>query len=674
MIGVNQHKLELRFNAWESLTSREDGLNMVQLFRDSLDFVLQHTSKPYSDFVGLTLRDQSKILASNGSPPAIVHNCVHKQVWAVTQRQPNAPAIFAWDGEFTYSELESSARRLAGYLIHLGVGLEIKVGLCMDKSRWVPVAMLAVLQAGGAVVPLGSQYPPNRIQTIARNAGITVLLADRVHAKRLEGIVSQTVEVNATLLDKLPPPPKAADPTWPGVTPDNAGWVVYTSGSTGVPKGVVLQHKALCTPMHAQAARYGMGPWTRALQFSAHTFDITVKDFFTTLSFGGCVCIPSEIQRVNDLGMVIKTFGVTFATLTPTVTSLLDPRDLPTLNTIVGTGEALKPAVVQPWLEEGGVKWFNAYGPSECSHTSTINGPITRAEDAPNIGFPALNCLWVTDPLDFNRLSPIGAVGELLIEGPIAREYLHDPVKTAASFVVDPSFVGRLGLTPGRRMYRTGDLVRQNKDGSLTYLGRRDTQIKIRGQRVEVREIESRISQSLPGNPPVCVDLVQPQGSDLTTPMLFAAIDMHNEVASQGGTAPGTLCEPSENLRGRLQNLHSQLIDELPLYMVPSHLVPFAILPTNASGKQDRQATRAILERLTEHELAVFKRTDAAKGTVSTETEKSLQAIWAEVLGRPAATIGSNDRMLNLDCSYPILAVSRAKWLPRLPLNDPERE
>jgi non-ribosomal peptide synthetase component F len=225
-----------------------------------------------------------------------------------------------------------------------------------------------------------------------------------VHAKRLEGIVLQTVEVDAVLLDKLPPPPPKTAATWPNVTPENAGWVVYTSGSTGVPKGVVLQHKALCTPMHAQAARYGIGPGTRVLQFSAHTFDITVKDFFTTLSFGGCVCIPSETQRVNDLGMAIKTLRVTFATLTPTVASLLDPRDVSTLDTIVGTGEALTPAVVRPWLEVGRVKWFNAYGPSECSHTSTINGPITRAENAPNIGFPALNCLWVTDPLDFNRL------------------------------------------------------------------------------------------------------------------------------------------------------------------------------------------------------------------------------------------------------------------------------
>jgi len=642
-INIDKHRLGLRFNVWESLTLREDALNMMQLFRDSLDFILPNASKPCSDFVGLTMQDQAKIVASNRSPYAVIRNCVHDQVWATTQRQPDRPAVYAWDGELTYSELDASARRLAASLIRLGVGLEGKVGVCMDKSRWVPVVMLAILQAGGVVVPLGNQHPPNRIQTIARNADISILLADRVHAKRLEGIVPHTVVVDATYLDQLPSP---TIPTWPSVSPDNAAWIVHTSGSTGVPKAVVLEHKTLCAPMYVQVARYKMGPSTRALQFSAQTFDVVVKDIFTTLSFGGCVCIPSESQRLDDLGMAIKTMGVNFATLTPTVASLLDLRDLPMLDTIVLTGEALSPAVIQPWLEEGRVKLFNGYGPSECSHVSTINGPITRAEDASNIGFPAANCLWITDPLDFNRLSPIGAVGELFIEGAIAREYLHDPDRTAAAFVLDPGFVKRLGIAPGRRMYRTGDLVRQNKDGSLTYLGRWDTQVKIRGQRVEVGEIESRISQSLPGNPLVCVDLVQPRNSALGSSMLIAAIDMH-EAASHGGSVPGTLCETSESLRDLLQSLHSKLVDELPLYMVPSHFVPFVSLPTNASAKLDRRATRTILEILTESELAMFKKKDAL-GTISTETEKSLQAIWAEVLERPAADIGSNDHFMHL--------------------------
>ncbi|KAL4862574.1 hypothetical protein BDV12DRAFT_202932 [Aspergillus spectabilis] len=196
-------------------------------------------------------------------------------------------------------------------------------------------------------------------------------------------------------------------------------------------------------------------------------------------------------------------------------------------------------------------------------------------------------------------------------------------------------------------MYRTGDLVRQNRDGSLTYLGRRDTQIKIRGQRVEVAEIETRISQSLPGNPLVCVDLVHPRDSLAGSTTLMAAIDMH-EMIPHVRSAPGRLCESSGTLRDSLQQLHSKLVDELPLHMVPTHSVPFVSLPMNASGKLDRRATRALLESLTDGELVAFKKTASLGASISTKTEQALQAIWAEVLQRPAAEIAADDHFMHL--------------------------
>ncbi|KAI5468188.1 hypothetical protein BGZ63DRAFT_419816 [Mariannaea sp. PMI_226] len=642
-ISIDKHKLGLRFSVWESLTSRDDALNMLQLFRDALNYVLQSPGKCCSDFVGLTTQDQTRIVARNESPFAVARSCVHDQVWATTQRQPDSPAVDAWDGQLTYSELNATSRRLAAVLVRMGIRVEDKVGVCMDKSRWVPVVMLAILQAGGVVVPFGNQHPPKLIHNIARDADVSILLADHLHAKRLQGVLSQIHVVDTGYLHRLPLP---TDVTWPSVSPDNAAWIVHTSGSTGTPKGVVLEHKTLCAPMHFQASRYKMGPWTRALQFSAHTFDVVVKDIFTTLSIGGCVCIPSEKQRLDDLGTAIKMMLVNFASLTPTVASLLDLRDLPTLETVVLTGEALRSSVIQPWLEGGRVSWFNAYGPSECSHVSTIHGPITQAAEASNIGFPAANHLWITNPLDNDVLSPIGAVGELLIEGAIAREYLHDPGKTAAAFVIDPKFIKRLGLAPGRRMYRTGDLVQQHWNGSLIYLGRRDTQIKIRGQRVEVGEIESRISESLAGSPLVCVDLIKLRKSNSDEAMLMAAIDMH-KTFSHDDLEPGRLFEPSERLRVLLQGLLSRLVDELPSYMVPSHIVPFTTLPTNSSGKLDRRATRALLEIVTESELAMFKKNDVIGG-VSTKMEEKLREIWAEVLHRPVAEIRNNDHFMHL--------------------------
>ncbi|KAI1333949.1 hypothetical protein F5Y15DRAFT_430188 [Xylariaceae sp. FL0016] len=639
-ISVNRYGLRLRLSTWESMTSQEDARNLIRLFRDSLVFVLRDARGSCSDFIGLTESDQARVLASNKEPYDIVRNCVHDQVWAMTAKQPNHEAVHAWDGAFTYLELDNFATRLAFSLLRLGLKSEGTVGVCMDKSRWAPVAMLAILKAGGIVVPLGHQYPPNRVRTITQSAGISILLADRSHAKRLDGIVPDVLMVDKDFLDELP---SMSSAVLPRVSPDHAAWVVFTSGSTGKPKGVVLEHKTLCSPMHVQAARYNIGPSTRALQFSAHTFDVVVKDIFTTLSFGGCVCIPSETARLNDLGSAINAMKVNFATLTPTVASLLDPRDVPGLETIVSTGEALSAAILQPWLQHGVAKWFNGYGPSECSHVSTINGPIARADEASTIGLPAANRLWVVDPLDFNRLSPIGAVGELLIEGAIARGYLNDPDGTAAAFVIEPGFMKRLGLAAGRRMYRTGDLVRRSKDGKLEYLGRKDTQIKIRGQRVELGEVESRISRLLPRNPLVCVDVLH---SDRGLSTLIAAVEMPDEAYSENALlcAP---CRATDELRIMLQGALDRLLDELPLYMVPSHLVPFSRLPKNASAKLDRRAIREALVELTKNDLNQFKQNDAVP-KVSSETGYRLREVWAEVFGRHAADIGDNDHFLQL--------------------------
>lgn len=641
-ITLNEARVGLRLSVWESLTPKEDAETLMQLFRDSLQFVLGNADQPCSDFVGIAATDRARVLASNEEPYHLPQKCVHEQVRSVARQQRSSTAIHAWDGQLTYGELDDFSDRLGLHLLRSGLSVEDKVGIYMDKSRWVPVAMLAVLKAGGVVVPLGNQDPLNRISTITSTASISIVVADRVHAARLEaaGILSPhecIIPIDETFLSQQPPASDAA--MWPDITPHNSAWIVFTSGSTGIPKGVVLEHKTLCAPMYVQKARYNLGSSTRALQFSAHTFDVVVKDIFTTLSFGGCVCIPSEHERLNDLAGAINSMRVNFATLTPTVASLLNPADVSTLRTIVATGEALSGATLQPWLEDGRVTWFNGYGPSECSHVSSINGPITRADDASNIGLPAANRLWIVSPRNIHRLSPVGAVGELLIEGAIAREYLNNPEGTAAAFVVDPGFIKQLGITPGRRMYRTGDLVRQKKDGTLVYLGRKDTQIKIRGQRVEVGEIESCISRLLPDSPLVYVGLLGP-----TT--LVAAIETKAE-SLEIKTVPGTPCPVSDALRGSLRNVQASLLDEVPLYMVPAYFVPFTRLPTNASGKLDRRKTQLSLERLTESELRVIDPSNGRR-PVSTQTGKRLQAIWAAVLGRPATEIGDDDHFMQL--------------------------
>jgi non-ribosomal peptide synthetase component F len=404
-------------------------------------------------------------------------------------------------------------------------------------------------------------------------------------------------------------------------------------------------------------ARLGIKSTTRTLQFSAFTFDISIGDIFTTLAHGGCVCVPSERERTDSLVSAMNDLAVTFAVLTPTVASLLDPESVPaSLDTIVLVGEAVKPAAVQPWLRR--VRVFNGYGPAESSILSAINGPMHHPEDAPMIGSTLSNRLWVTNPLDHNALVPIGAPGELLIEGPsLARSYLHDSERSASSFVIDPKFVSSLHLPPGSRMYRTGDLVRQScEDGLLVFLGRIDTQIKIRGQRVEVGEIESHIIRLQSDIQNTCVDLVSPR--DVSGPLLVAAIELSPQFPADGVDAPDhphigfsdAISQPSQAINAMLGELRSGLVRVLPLYMVPTHIIPM-MLPVNASGKLDRRTTRTILEGLNLQQLRAFA---AANGSTMEErilsgTEERLRHLWAQVLGLPAEDIrGVNDDFFQL--------------------------
>jgi len=577
-------------------------------------------------------------------------SCIHELVQAVVERQPNARAVLSWDGAMSYLTLCKAACRLAHHLVSLGVGPEVTVGVCMDKSVWAMVSMLAILQSGGVVVALGTQHPLSRIKTIIADADIRVNLIDKAQAKRL-GSVPHPIVVDESFVDQLP---AHALPPSTSVKPENAAWIVYTSGSTGTPKGVVLEHQSLCTGIIAHGTLFGNNTRTRALQFASHTFGVVIEDMFTTLIFGGCTCIPSEDERLNmkELESMMRGMHVNFVNLTSTAASLIDPHEVPEIETVVLGGEAVRPAVVEMWAKHARI--LNAYGQSECSVESVI-GLVEHEGDAMKIGNPiGRSAAWVVDTSDCNRLVPVGAPGELLIQGPLlARGYLNDANKTAASFVSDPTFLTRLGFSSkhGSRMYRTGDLVQQNEDGSLMYLGRRDGQIKVRGQRVEPGEIESRIVQLHPEISHAFVGLVRPRDQLASADLVLAAAVELTELRNEQDRhdSPPAVQAPTQDLALMIQRMRTALIQNLPHYMVPSYIVPVSgHLPVNASGKLDRRATRAILDSLSRDQLAAFSKVKIDVNRPLSATEEQLQAAYAEVLGCSVNEIGPEDQFVQL--------------------------
>ena len=599
-----------------------------------------------SDIQTMSTSDLNQILAKNGQVPPKPEGCLHDLILKMAVQQSHAEAVCAWDGNLTYAELVRWSARLATYLATLGVGPEVKVGLCMAKSRWAVVSMLAILRAGGTVVPLGVQLPVARLQHIIRDAAARIVLADEQHMARLDSIETELLKIEPSFLRTLATSSIERSST-PQLQPSNAAWTVYTSGSTGMPKGVVLEHGSLCASATAHGAAFGLSSDTRALQFAAYTFDASIQEIFTTLRYGGCVCVPSEGQRMDELETCIAAMGVNFLSLTSTVAAFLDPISLPAIKTLVLLGEPVKSAVLDLWMDHATV--FNGYGPTECTIYASCSPPIAHRKHASLLGSPLAGCFWVVDSSDHNRLCPVGVLGELLIEGPLlAREYLNDPFRTNYSFVTDPGFVSYYSLGSGRRMYRTGDLVRQNEDNTYSIFGRKDTQVKIRGQRVEFGEIEYWVVRSLSQVRQAAAMLVcRDAGRDEGT--LVVAVELDRSTVSETvEESPHGMLTPSKALQASFDQIRGKLMEVLPRYMLPDMFIPMAKLPLNSSGKLDRRALQQVMVSMSAEKFESYRSTIAARGQVSVGVAQELQTLWAKVLKKREDAIGLDDNFFNL--------------------------
>ena len=666
MLGIESTRdgLDIELDFWNSRLDREHAQDVLDLFGEAIHAVLRVPQRPISSISLLRSDDRSLLQMWNQNIPAAQPACLHEQVAEMALRQPNSVAICAWDGDLTYNELFMQAATLAHYLIEeFNIEPETMVAVCMDKSKYAIVAMLAILQAGGVVVPLGVSHPLTRTQIILNDTAARTVLVDAEQASRLADFAKpslQLVTIDATLLASLCVQEKAPITQ---LTAKNTAWVIFTSGSTGVPKGVLLSHTSLSTSVQAHGAVFGTGRKTRAAQFAAYTFDVSISDIFSTFHYGGCVCVFSERSRMNDLTGALKAFEVNYANLTPTVVRLLDPASLPTIKTLVVGGEPLDAEIIRRWSSHATV--FNSYGPSECAIISTCYAPKSPIE-ASIVGFPTGTRLWVTQVTDHNQLCPIGVTGELLIDGPmLARGYLNDDKKTSAAFIEDPAFLKDMDVQPGNRFYKTGDLVRQNKDGSLTHLGRRDTQVKIRGQRVEIGEIESCIAENLQIAQSVMV-LITDQGREKQQIGLVAIVDFHDpsiylEPSAEYIVDAGFL-PPTDKLRKEFRGLQNKLFEVLPAYMVPSLFLPIFKIPLNPSGKLDRRATRTLVESIDLEQTQRYLSVEA-KVAASTETQRALLKVWADVLRIDTTLLGVHDHFFHIggDSVGAIRAVAAAR-------------
>lgn len=415
-------------------------------------------------------QDRQRIFARNAAYPETIEACVHDLFRAQVSKHAGRTAIYSSDGTLTYEALDERSDRLAATLVALGARSETFVPFCFEKGMHAVIAMLAIIKAGAAFVPLDQAYPESRFRHIIEtvNADI-IVVSDGLHSKKFDNLVRSVVVVDqgGVVVGDLP----LSNLRDVKTSPSSAVAAIFTSGSTGVPKAIRLQHSALSTSLMRHAEAQKTISSSRVLQFAAFVFDQSISDIFAPLSVGGCVCIPSEEQRLNSLASFMREARVNWTHLTPTMARLIRPEEVPDLKVLVLGGEAMGKDNISTWLPH--VQLLNGYGPAECCVCSSVALISTTQMESTNIGFPhGGDRIWITNPGQPDQLLPTGAVGEMLIEGPILAQGYINNSEAEAAFVRGPKWSNELASPQPRRFYRTGDLARSNPDGSLTFVGK----------------------------------------------------------------------------------------------------------------------------------------------------------------------------------------------------------
>ncbi|HYG62303.1 MAG TPA: amino acid adenylation domain-containing protein, partial [Thermoanaerobaculia bacterium] len=546
-------------------------------------------------------------------------SCLHLEVAAQAARTPSAVAVEMGAERWTYRRLIGSARRLALHLRGLGVGPDSIVGLYTERSPAMAVGMLAILEAGGAWLPLDPAYPAERLAFLIDDADARVLLAqeslrDRVPAEGLSLVLLDEARWDAG--------EDMGQPLHSGVTAGNLAYVIYTSGSTGQPKGVMLTHRGICNRLRWAKQAYGIDEQDAFLQKASLGFDVSVWECFAPLISGARLVLadPGSQGDATYLARAIREHQITFIDFVPSMLSAFLAEEgveqCVSLRQIIAGGETLTPELRDRALARLPVPLDNTYGPTEVTIDTTrwVCEPGQEPHRVP-IGRPIANSrLYVVDAE--LRPVPVGVTGELLVGGTgVSRGYLRRPGLTAERFVPDP-FGGR----PGDRLYRTGDLVCWLPDGSLDFLGRLDHQVKVRGFRIELGEIEAALA-ALPGVREAVVVLRE------SRLVAYVAGDF------------------------AVEELRRSLGERLPDYMVPSAFVKLAALPLTANDKVDRKA------------LPAPEPAGACEGYVAPRTreEEILAAVWAQVLRLPRVGVNDNFFELGGDSILSVQIVARAR-------------
>ncbi|MBT4836028.1 MAG: amino acid adenylation domain-containing protein [Methylococcales bacterium] len=535
--------------------------------------------------------------------------CLHKMFESQVQKTPDSTALIFGGQRYLYWELSAKSNQLAHYLINKGIGPDVLVGLCVERSIEMVIAIMGVLKAGGAYVPIDPEYPQDRISYMIEDAQLAALLTQEKLVDELQLKQDQIIlfDKDWDLISK-----QSDEEPNTAVTQDNLAYVIYTSGSTGRPKGVMIPHKAIANHMSWMQDEFKLTTEDAVFQKTPFSFDASVWEFFAPLLFGATLVMAKPGGHRDGQYMVktIKEFGITTLQMVPSLlrmmleTSGFDEID--SLKRVCCGGEVLGMDLQKKFYQTSQAQLYNFYGPTECTIDATYWSCI-RDDNSPMIpiGRPISNTkIYLLDKA-LNPV-PVGVPGEIHIAGAgLARGYLHKPELTDERFIADP-----FSDDESSRLYKTGDLGRYLHNANIEYLGRIDHQVKLRGYRIELGEIESVLVDHEMIKESVVIAREDTKGHQRL--VAYVVADLYEDVLEEN--------EVREHLK-----------QTLPDYMIPSDFVFLDAFPLSPSGKVDRFALPAPSGPMMDDEYVA----------PNTPTELKLAEIWAEVLG--AGRVGTKD-------------------------------
>ncbi|KAK8172263.1 hypothetical protein BKA80DRAFT_230821 [Phyllosticta citrichinensis] len=554
--------------------------------------------------------------------------------------------------QITYRELNTRANQLAHLFLALGTTPEDLVCINMEKSIDLYVSILATLKVGAGYVPILPETPLKRVRFIITEAKVNTIVAHSSNSAPLASLERNLINVDQVKFEEL----SSSNPNVP-YHGSRVGYAVFTSGSTGTPKGVLVTQDNLMSNLEVLARMYPVGKGSRLLQQCSQAFDVSVFEIFFAWYTGMCLCSGTKDELFQDLELAIRQMRVTHLSMTPTVAALVRPENVPEVKFLVTSGEAVTEHVRRVWAGRG---LWQGYGPSETTNICTINPKVTEIDLINNIGSAFANTSAFVMDESKDVFVPKGGVGELCFGGDqVFRGYLNQPELTARKIIHHPKF---------GRIYRSGDLGRLCPDGSILFTGRSDDQVKLRGQRIELGEINSCILDS----PEVkdCVTLLL--GNHGKTAQQLASFWVPSYVDSKEFDSlpiDGPISKTVDAVCGSLEGT-------LPAYMLPNALIPVSAIPRTTQGKTDRRKLTSLHGQLTSEYLDAVSQHKAEQMNASSdgsELERTVAAVLAEVVKISEQEIGRQVSFFAHGVDS-ISAISfstglKARGLPRVPVS-----